>query len=72
MTTPGSSAPKAGTGRIRAGGIERDVAFELAGPEIADPVTAAYHAKYDGYGPAIVGSVVSPEAVRSTLRIVPG
>jgi Uncharacterized protein conserved in bacteria (DUF2255) len=37
----------------------------------ADPVTAAYHAKYDRYGPRIVGTVVSPEAVRSTLRVVP-
>jgi hypothetical protein len=34
-------------------------------------VTDAYHAKYDRYGPAIVGSVVSAEAVRSTLRVEP-
>jgi len=64
-------ALKAGSGRIRAGGVERDVTFEVPGPEIADDVTAAYHAKYDRYGPAIVGSVVSSEAVRSTFRLVP-
>jgi hypothetical protein len=34
-------------------------------------VTSAYHAKFDRYGTAVVGSVVSPEAVRSTLRVVP-
>jgi hypothetical protein len=64
-------ALKSGHGRVRAGGIERDVAFEQPGPEVAGNITAAYHAKYDRYGPAIVGTVVSPEAVRSTLRLVP-
>jgi hypothetical protein len=64
-------AMRSGTGRVRAGGVERDVAFEQPGPEVGAVVTAAYHAKYDGYGPAIVGTVVSPEAVRSTLRVVP-
>ncbi len=64
-------ALRSGEGRIRAGGVERDVRFEAPGPEVADDVTAAYHAKYDRYGPAIVGSVVSAEAVRSTLRLVP-
>jgi hypothetical protein len=34
-------------------------------------VSAAYHAKYDRYGPTIVGTVVSSEAARSTLRLVP-
>jgi hypothetical protein len=31
----------------------------------------ACHAKYDHYGPSIVGTVASPEAARSTLRPVP-
>lgn len=61
----------AGHGRIRAGGVDRDVAFEVPGTDVADDVTSAYHSKYDRYGPAIVGTVVSPEAVRSTLRLVP-
>jgi hypothetical protein len=60
-----------GDGRIRAGGIERDVALEVAAPQVAASITAAYHAKYDRYGPSIVGTVVSPEAVGSTLRLVP-
>ena len=65
-------ALKAGAGRIRAGGVERDVTFEVPGPEVAADVTSAYHANYDRYGPAIVGTVISPEAVRSTLRLAPG
>ena len=60
-----------GAGRIQAGGIERDVAFEATGPDLTAALHAAYHAKYDRYGPSIVGTVVSPEAARSTLRLVP-
>ncbi len=59
-------------GRIQAGGVERDVAFEPTGPDLTTALHAAYHAKYDRYGPSIVGTVVSPEAARSTLRLVPG
>jgi hypothetical protein len=60
-----------GAGRIRAGGVERDVAFEEPGTDIVEDVHAAYHHKYDRYGPSIVATVVSPEAARSTLRLVP-
>jgi hypothetical protein len=35
------------------------------------PVTAAYHEKYDRYGPSIVGTVVSAESAATTLRLVP-
>jgi hypothetical protein len=58
-------------GRIRAGGVERDVAFEEPAPGVHADVGAAYHAKYDRYGPRMVGTVVSPEAIRSTLKVVP-
>lgn len=61
----------AGEGRVRSGGIERDVAFEEAGAEVPAPVTAAYHKKYDRYGPSIVGTVVSAESATTTLRLVP-
>jgi hypothetical protein len=64
-------ALQSGDGRIRAGGVERDIAFEQPDPDVGEDVHAAYHAKYDGYGPGIVGTVVSPEAARSTLRLVP-
>jgi hypothetical protein len=60
-----------GDGRIRAGGIEQDVALEVAAPQVAASITAAYHAKYDRYGPSIVGTIVSAQAVASTLLLVP-
>ena len=60
-----------GRGRIEAGGIERDVSFAVPEPDAAARVTAAYHAKYDRYGPSIVGTVVSPEAERASLRVEP-
>jgi hypothetical protein len=63
-------ALKAGQGRIQAGGVERDVMFEPH-PEADAAIDAAFHAKYDRYGRAMVGTVVSPEAVRSTLRVRP-
>ena len=33
--------------------------------------TAAYHEKYDRYGPSIVGTVVSAESATTTLRLLP-
>jgi hypothetical protein len=59
-----------GQGRIRAGGAERDIAFEVPGEDVDSLLHAGYHAKYDRYGPSIVGTVVSPEAARSTLRLL--
>jgi hypothetical protein len=64
-------ALSSGAGRIRAGGVERDVAFEESGASVDAELHAAYHAKYDRYGPSIVGTVVSSEAARSTLRLLP-
>jgi hypothetical protein len=61
----------AGEGRIRAGGAERDVAFEEAGLDVRAAVTAAYHEKYDRYGSSIVGTVVSAQSATTTLRLVP-
>jgi len=58
-------------GRIRAGGVERNVAFEEASPDVYATVTAAYHGKYDRYGPSIVGTVVWADSATTTLRLVP-
>jgi len=63
-------ATASGAGRIRAGGIERDVSFTQASPEVQGDIDAAYHAKYDRYGPRIVGSAVGPSAHRVTVRLV--
>lgn len=64
-------ATRSGEGRIRAGGVERDVSFERPDPSVDAVLDAAYHAKYDRYGPRIVGTVVGPDAARTTLRLVP-
>jgi hypothetical protein len=64
-------AVSSGEGRIRARGLERDTVFEASGSEVDAVVTAAFHAKYDRYGPSMVGTVVSAEATRSTLRLGP-
>jgi hypothetical protein len=61
-----------GTGRVRAGGAERDVAFGRAATDVQTGIDAAYHAKYDSYGPRIVGSVAGPHAHQVTVRLVPG
>jgi hypothetical protein len=64
-------ATASGTGRIRAGGVERDVTFEAAAADTHAEIDAAYHAKYDRYGPQIVGTVVGDQAAATTLRLVP-
>ena len=64
-------ATASGTGRIRAAGTERDVSFAQASAEVQGDIDAAYHAKYDSYGPRIVGSVTGPAAHQVTIRLVP-
>jgi hypothetical protein len=46
----------------------REAAFDEASSEVHAAVTAAYHEKYDRYGPRIVGTVVSAESATTTLR----
>jgi hypothetical protein len=60
-----------GTGRIRAAGIEREVQIARANDADDAAVDAAYHTKYDRYGPKIVNTVVGPSAARTTLRLTP-
>jgi hypothetical protein len=64
-------ARAAGKGRIRAGGLECDVTFAEAAPDAHGGIDAAYHTKYDRYGPAIVGSVVGSKAIPVTIRLLP-
>jgi hypothetical protein len=58
-----------GAGSIRAGGIEAAVAFGTADDGVQGAIDTAYHAKYDSYGPRIVGSVVGPDAHGVTIRL---
>ena len=58
-------------GRIRAGGIEKDVAFMEDNSELADQIDAVYRAKYHHYAASIIDSILSPEARSATLKLVP-
>jgi hypothetical protein len=49
--------------------VERDVVFGDAAPAAQAGIDAAYHAKYDRYGPAIVNSVVGPGVAPVTIRL---
>jgi hypothetical protein len=64
-------AQASGAGRIRAGRVERDVTFTEAEPDAHHDIDAAYHAKYDRYGPNIVGTVVGEKAKAVTIRLQP-
>jgi hypothetical protein len=64
-------AQASGVGRIRAGGVERDVTFAEPAADAHAAIDAAYHAKYDRYGPRIVGTVVGPQVVVTTFRLEP-
>jgi hypothetical protein len=59
-------------GWIRAGGVEKDVAFvEEADPDINDQIDVAYRAKYRGYGAHFVNSMVTAEARATTIKLAP-
>jgi hypothetical protein len=64
-------AQESGRGRIRAGGIERDVAFVTSDLDAHEAIDAAYHAKYDRYGAVTVGSVTGTQVRAVTLRLDP-
>ena len=58
-------------GRIRAGGIEKDVTFVNADHAIDEKVDAAYRAKYRRYAGSILNSVLTPQARSTTTKLVP-
>ncbi|MGR0218858.1 DUF2255 family protein [Agromyces sp. ZXT2-6] len=67
-------AKASGSGRVRAGGVEHDVAFvDVPAAEAAthEALDAAYRAKYAAHPPRIVATVVGPDAAATTLRLEP-
>ena len=58
-------------GRIRAGGVEKEVTFVDAGHDIDDEVDAAYRAKYQRYAGSILNSVLTTQARSTTTKLVP-
>jgi hypothetical protein len=58
-------------GHIRAGGVDKDVTFADADPDLSDQIDAAYRDKYRRYGERIIGGVVNPEARAATIKLAP-
>ena len=60
-------------GRIRAGGIQKDVRFvEENDPGVNDQIDSAYRTKYRRHGAQYVDAMVAPEARATTMKLVPG
>ena len=59
-------------GHIRAGGVDKDVAFvEEADADINEQIDAAYRTKYRRYAASIINTTVSSEARSATIKLVP-
>jgi len=59
-------------GNIRAGGVDKDVAFaEESNLDINEQIDAAYRTKYRRYAANIINTTVSPEARATTIKLVP-
>jgi hypothetical protein len=66
-------AKSRGQGRIRAGGVDRDVSFVFIDPEdeVDGQIDAAYRDKYRRYAGPILDSVLTPQARAATIELVP-
>ena len=59
-------------GRIRAGGVQKDVKFvEENDPGVNDQIDTAYRTKYRRHGAQYVNAMVAPEARATTIKLVP-
>ena len=58
-------------GRIKAGGVEREVAVAAAADEVDDAVDEAYRGKYGRYGSRLVDPMIAAPARDTTLRLAP-
>ncbi len=58
-------------GRIWSGGVEKEVTFVDADPNLNDQIDAAYRSKYRRYAASIFNPIVSPEARSATIKLVP-
>ncbi|MCU1438744.1 MAG: hypothetical protein JWP66_1831 [Naasia sp.] len=64
-------AKRSGTGRIRAGGVQRDVTFAPAEPAVHPALDAEYRSKYRAHADDIVATVVGDDKADLTLRLLP-
>lgn len=65
-------ATTAGTARVRAGGVEREVTVdEVHDVSLQDDIDDAYRAKYARYGETYLKPMTATAAVEATLRLTP-
>lgn len=57
-------------GHIQAGGIDKEVTFVDANPDLNDQIDAVYRSKYRRYAASIINSIVSPTARSATIKLV--
>lgn len=58
-------------GRIHAGGVTKDVAFEEVDHSLDAAIDAAYRMKYRRYGARYVDQMVAHEARAATIKLMP-
>jgi hypothetical protein len=58
-------------GTIRTDGLQRDVTFTPADPATRDEIDTAYRTKYARYGESYLTTMLSEQAVASTLKLTP-
>jgi hypothetical protein len=58
-------------GHIRAGGVDKDVTYAEANPLLNDQIDTAYRTKYRRYAASIISTIVTPEALSATIKLVP-
>ena len=58
-------------GHIQAGGVDKDVTFVDATPDLNDQIDAVYRSKYRRYAASIINSIVSPTARSATIKLIP-
>jgi hypothetical protein len=63
--------PATPQGRIRAGGVEKDVTFVEADADLEARIDDAYRHKYRRYAKSIVDSTLTSQARSAALKLVP-
>ena len=58
-------------GRVRAGGVEKDVTFVEADADLEARIDDAHREKYRRYGKSIVDSTLTPHGRSAALKLVP-
>jgi hypothetical protein len=64
-------ALRSGTGQVSAGGVTKDVTFELADSSVREALDEKLHRKYDRLGPAPIAAITGPDVLQTTLKVLP-